>query len=114
MIFISDSMEATGLPDGEYSLGGQAVTVTGNRAVLTRDPGTIAGSATSLYDCMKTAVLKMGIPLETAIRAASENPSRSIGVFDRYGSITAGKVACGCLVDKQLNIQKVLLRGSFL
>ena len=114
VILISDSMEATGLPDGEYSLGGQSVTVKGNRAVLTRDPGTIAGSATNLFDCMKTAVLKMGIPLESAIRAASENPARSIGVFDRYGSIAPGKAACGCFVDQQLNIKKVLLRGSFL
>ena len=50
---IADSMMACGLPDGQYSLGGQAVTVEGPRATLTEQPGTIAGSATCLYDCMK-------------------------------------------------------------
>ncbi|WP_026516778.1 N-acetylglucosamine-6-phosphate deacetylase [Butyrivibrio sp. MC2021] len=114
VILISDSMEATGLPDGEYSLGGQSVTVRGNRAVLTSDQKTIAGSVTNLFDCMKCAVLRMGIPLEKAVIAATENPALAIGIFDRYGSITSGKVASAVLMDEDLNIKKVLLRGSFL
>ena len=61
VILIADSMMACGLPDGEYSLGGQAVTVRGPRATLTEHPGTIAGSATCLYDCMKHAVLDMDV-----------------------------------------------------
>lgn len=61
VVLISDSMRATGMPDGEYTLGGQDVTVKGALATL-RD-GTIAGSATNLYDCMMNAV-SMGIPLE--------------------------------------------------
>ncbi len=112
VILISDSMEATGLPDGQYSLGGQAVTVNGNKATLTSDPATIAGSVTNLFDCMKTAVKEMGIPLEAAVRAATENPARSIGVFDNYGSIAQGKVASAVLVDEELRIRKVILRGS--
>lgn len=51
MILISDSMRATGLEDGEYTLGGQAVTVRGPLATL--HDGTIAGSATNLMDCMR-------------------------------------------------------------
>lgn len=39
VILISDSMEATGLLDGDYQLGGQGVTVKGRKAVLTKDPG---------------------------------------------------------------------------
>ena len=109
VILISDSMEATGLPDGEYSLGGQAVTVKGNRAVLTEEPTTIAGSATNLFDCMRCAALEMGIPLEKAVRAATENPARAIGIFDRYGSIEPGKAARAVLMDRQLNIRKVIL-----
>ena len=112
VILISDSMEATGLPDGQYSLGGQAVTVNGNKATLTSDPATIAGSVTNLFDCMKTAVKEMGIPLEAAVRAATENPARSIGVFDSYGSIAQGKVASAVLVDEELRIRKVILRGN--
>ena len=74
IVMISDSMRACGLKDGVYDLGGQEVRVTGSRAELVRDPNTIAGGATNLYLCMKTAVQKMDIPLEQAIRAASENP----------------------------------------
>ncbi|MFQ9127799.1 MAG: hypothetical protein ACLR4Z_14570 [Butyricicoccaceae bacterium] len=65
-------MMATGLEDGEYSLGGQAVTVRGNLATL--HDGTIAGSATNLMDCVRSAV-RMGIPLGQAVQAASTNPA---------------------------------------
>ena len=80
VILISDSMEATGLLDGDYQLGGQGVTVKGRKAVLTKDPGVIAGSVTNLFDCMKNCVQNMGIPLEDAVLAATENPAESIGV----------------------------------
>ena len=90
IVLVSDSMEAAGMPDGDYSLGGQAVRKTGNKAVLA--DGTIAGSVTDLYHCMLKAV-EFGIPLESAVKAATCNPCRSIGIFDRYGSIEVGKSA---------------------
>ncbi|WP_343249384.1 N-acetylglucosamine-6-phosphate deacetylase [Diplocloster hominis] len=112
VILISDSMEATGLKDGEYSLGGQAVHVEGNRATLTCD-GTIAGSATNLMDCMRTAVQKMGIPLASAVKCAAVNPSKSIGIYDQYGSITVGKYANLVLLDENtLETRKIIFRGK--
>jgi len=109
---IADSMMACGLPDGQYSLGGQAVTVKGPRATLTEQPGTIAGSNTCLYDCMKRAVLEMNVPLESAVRAASENPARSIGVDNDYGSLAAGRYGNVILADKELNIKAVIQKGT--
>lgn len=114
VILIADSMEAAGLPDGQYQLGGQAVTVTGPRAVLTEHPDTIAGSATCLFDCMKRAVLDMGIPLESAVRAASENPAKSIGVDADYGSLAEGRYGNVILVDDALNIKSVIQKGVVL
>lgn len=114
VILIADSMMACGLPDGEYSLGGQAVTVRGPRATLTEHPGTIAGSATCLYDCMKHAVLDMGVPLASAVRAASLNPARSIGIDADYGSLEAGRWGNVILADEQLNILKVIRKGEVL
>ena len=111
VVLIADSMMACGLPDGQYSLGGQAVTVKGPRATLTEHPGVIAGSATCLYDCMRRAVLDMGVPLESAVRAASENPARSIGVDSDYGSLAAGRYGNVILADRELNIQKVIQKG---
>ena len=110
MILISDSMEATGMPDGEYSLGGQAVTKNGSHATL--HDGTLAGSATDLMGCMKVAATEMGLPLEVAVRAATENPARAIGVFDERGSLDAGKVADVVLLNADLNVAGVVLRGK--
>ena len=110
MILISDSMRATGLEDGEYTLGGQPVTVKGNLATL--HDGTIAGSATNLMDCMRFAVKEAGIPLETAVMCATENPAKEIGIFHETGSIAAGKKADFVLLDKELNIIGVYIDGK--
>lgn len=110
MILISDSMMATGLKDGNYSLGGLPVAVKGNRATL--KDGTIAGSVTNLMDCMRKAV-SMGIPLETAVRCATYNPAKSIGVEDVCGSIEAGKYGdCVLLSRDDLSTQMVVLGGE--
>ena len=98
MIFISDSMMAAGMPDGEYTLGGLRVHVTGKLATL--DDGTIAGSATNLMDCMRTAINTMQIPLETAVRCCTINPAKAIGEDKEYGSIKTGKFADLVLLEK--------------
>lgn len=106
VILISDSMRAAGMPDGTYTLGGQDVTVKGNEATLS--DGTLAGSVTPLFQCMKTAV-SMGIPLETAVAAATINPCRSIGIDASYGSIAVGKKAHLLLLDKEtLDLRAVI------
>lgn len=105
VVLISDSMRAAGLPDGCYELGGQQVYVKGRRAVLS--DGTIAGSAANLYDCMRTAV-SFGIPVWEAVSAASMNPAKSIGIYDKAGSLKTGKRADILLADAQLNLIKVL------
>ena len=111
MILISDSMRATGMPDGQYTLGGLDVNVVGNRATLVSD-GALAGSATNLMDCMRTAVKKMGLPLETAVACATANPAKSLGEFDKYGSITEGKKATVVLLDQELNLKMVIKDGK--
>ena len=65
-----------------------------------------------LYDCMKRAVLEMNVPLESAVRAASENPARSIGVDNDYGSLAAGRYGNVILADKELNIKAVIQKGT--
>ena len=111
MILISDSMRATGMPDGQYTLGGLDVNVVGNRATLVSD-GALAGSVTNLMDCMRTAVMKMGIPFETAVACATMNPAKSLGVYEKYGSITAGKKADVVLLDENLQLIMVLKDGK--
>lgn len=113
IILISDSMRAAGLTDGEYTLGGQTVNVKGNVATL--EDGTIAGSVTNLMDCVRTAVLKMGVPLTSAVKCAAVNPARCVGIYDRCGSITPGKKADVVLLKKEsLETKQVILRGEAL
>lgn len=114
IILISDSMRACGLSDGQYELGGQSVTVCGAKAVLTNDPQTIAGSVTCLFDCMRKAVLDMGIPLEQAVRAASENPAKAIGIDTDYGTLEAGRYGNALLVDKDLCIHYIIQKGKII
>ena len=111
IILISDSMEATGMPDGEYALGGQKVMKKGSLATL--EDGTLAGSVTNLMDCLRTAVLKMQIPLESAVKCAAVNSARSVGIYDSYGSITPGKTANMVLLkEEDLSTVQVILKGK--
>lgn len=110
VILISDSMMATGLTDGDYTLGGQDVRVTGSLATLA--DGTIAGSATNLMDCLRHAVKDMGIPLWTAVKCATVNPAKSIGIYGQYGSLDVGKAANIVLLNEHLEITAVLFQGN--
>ena len=76
---VSDSMEAAGLGDGVYSLGGSPVEVRGSVARL-RGGGVLAGSVSNLMDCLRTAVNVMGIPVADVVRASTETPARVIGL----------------------------------
>lgn len=105
---VSDSMRATGLADGEYDLGGQAVRVQGREARLAN--GSLAGSVTNLADCLR-AVYRMGVPLEEALYAATSCPAQAIGLGDLYGSLQPGSYANFILADAGLNFQAVYVRG---
>lgn len=113
MVLISDSMRAAGMPDGQYTLGGLDVKVKGKHATLVSD-GALAGSVTTLPDCVRTVVREMQIPLETAIACATTNPAKSLGIDKLYGSIQQGKKANLVLWDKELNLKAVIKDGKLL
>ncbi len=113
VVFISDSMRATGMPDGSYTLGGLDVNVTNKKATLASD-GAIAGSASNLMECVKTAVTQMDIPLETAIACATIHPAKRLGIFEERGSISVGKKADLVLLDDSLNVKLVIKDGKCL
>ena len=112
MILISDSLRATGMPDGEYPFGGQMIEVHGNRATILGHPETLAGSVTSLMGCLRQAV-SFGIPLADAVRACTYNPARSIGIDGRAGTLDVGKEASIVLLDeKDLSIKAIVFKGQ--
>ena len=106
---ISDALRCCGMPDGAYTLGGQDITLSGNVATLA--DGTIAGSATNLFECMKKAI-SFGIQKETAIIAATLTPAKQVGRADEIGSIEVGKFADFVICDEMFNKKAVYLRGE--
>lgn len=111
VVLISDSMMAASLDDGAYALGGQPVTVKGNLATLS--DGTIAGSVTNLMKCFRHAV-SIGIPLTSALKAATVNPARSIGIDKDYGTIAQNKIANLLILDRDLTVKDIIFHGRLL
>lgn len=109
MCLISDAMRACGMPEGKYDLGGQMVTVANNAATI--DNGSLAGSVCVLSQCVRNAV-KFGIPLESALKAATINPARSVGLDGEVGSVTVGKRADLLVLDRDLALRQVILGGQ--
>ena len=106
---ISDAMQASGMPNGEYSLGGQKVFMTDGLATLA--DGTIAGSATCQAEGFRRAV-KFGVPLESALKAATINPAKAAGLYDEVGSIAVGKRADVLVLGADLHPEHIFIGGK--
>ena len=109
IILISDALACLGMPEGRFHLGDQEVLLKNHAAFL--PDGTLAGSATHLFDMLKNAV-SYGIPLEEAIISATRNPARQLGIYDEIGSIEAGKKADFLICSESLLLQKVFIDGQ--
>ncbi len=108
IIFVSDSMRAAGLGDGEYSFGGQKITVKNGEART--EGGNLAGSTSTLFECVKVA-LSFGINEKDVIKMASENPAKLMGL--NKGKIEVGYDADFIIVDNDFNLIKSVARGEF-
>ncbi len=106
MILISDSMRATNLPDGEYDLGGLNIIVK-DKTAHTED-GALAGSTSTLLDCVKCAI-EFGIPASEAFKMASETPAKLMGL--NRGVIKAGTECDLLILDDNNNIDTVIING---
>jgi len=110
LILMSDAMMACGLPDGEYELGGQKVFVK-NRAARLAD-GTLAGSTLTLDRAVYNMVHMVGVPLADAVRMATLNPARAIGMSRRKGSIEVGKDADLAIFDENMEVSMSMVMGK--
>ena len=107
-ILISDGLAPAGLPEGEYTLGDIPIRV--ENGLCRGTDGTIAGSAVTLMEVLRRAV-RFGIPFDVALRAATINPARLLGLDDTIGSIEIGKQADLVVVDPALQVRRVFLCG---
>ena len=116
--FDSENVAVELIADGVHihpSVVRAVFTLFGGRVILISDSMMATGleDATNLMDCVRSAV-RMGIPLGQAVQAASTNPARALGIEHDYGSLEAGKLANVVLLDDELNIHTILLRGRML
>jgi N-acetylglucosamine-6-phosphate deacetylase len=105
MMLISDSMEAAGLSDGEYDLGGQAVYVKNGAARLA--DGTLAGSTLVLHKAIRNMIKLAHIAPETVIPMATSTPADSVGAAG-YGRIKPGNCGVLVLMDKDWELTEVI------
>lgn len=111
MILISDSLRAAGMGDGEYPFGGQYIEVHGARATILGHPETLAGSVSDLMGCVKKAT-EFGVSLWAAVTAASVNPAKALGVYDRLGSLDVGKDANFAVLNTDYTLKAVVFHGQ--
>ena len=76
------------------------------------DRSALAGSVATMDRCIRTMVQKAEIPLEDAVRMASETPAKIMGVYDRKGSLQKGKDADIIVMDEDLRIRAVWAMGQ--
>ena len=109
LVLISDSLRCAGMPDGDYTLGGQPITMKDGKATL-KGSDTLAGSSIHLLDGLRRAVA-FGVPLEAAVTAATRTPAQVIG-RDDIGVLERGKCADFILFNQNLNIRAVFIDGT--
>ncbi|RLC85246.1 MAG: N-acetylglucosamine-6-phosphate deacetylase, partial [Chloroflexi bacterium] len=109
VVLITDAMAAAGLGDGTYSLVGHHVTV--KDGVAREADGTIAGSSVTLDTCVRNMNQKVGASLPDAVKMASLNPARAMGLADRYGQLAVGQDANLIVIDESVNIHLTMVQG---
>jgi N-acetylglucosamine-6-phosphate deacetylase len=108
-MLVTDAMDAAGMPDGQYELGGQEVVVADRVARLARN-GSIAGSTLTMDVALRNAVAA-GIALPDAAAMAATTPARLLGLADQVGAIEAGLRADLVVLSAGLRVKRVMRAG---
>jgi N-acetylglucosamine-6-phosphate deacetylase len=110
VVLITDAMAGAGFGDGTYEIVGNTVNVKGNIATL--ENGTLAGSISTLDQCVSNMVKDVNVPLNEAVQMASLNAARSMGLANWFGSIEVSKEANMVIIDEDMNIFLTMVKGK--
>ncbi|MNN48515.1 N-acetylglucosamine-6-phosphate deacetylase [compost metagenome] len=111
LLLITDAMSATGLSDGEYTIGDLPVLVRDGVARLKENPEALAGSTLTMIRGFRYLVQEVGLTLKDASRAASLTPAEALGLQRSIGTLEAGKRGDILLLDDTLNLRGVWING---
>ncbi len=123
---VTDAMEAAGMPDGEYRLGGARVQVADGRARVANgagqgeegrshdtEGGSLAASTLTMDRALAGSVAMLGLSVEEAVELASANPARVLGLQDRKGAIAPGLDADLVVLDEGLSCWATMVGGRW-
>lgn len=109
ILLISDAMEATGLADGNYQLGGLAVVVAEGAARLASN-GALAGSTLQFHTALKNVADETGLPLPQLIKTTAWNQALDLGL-ENLGKLEPGYRADAVLLDDTFQVAAVFVDG---
>lgn len=109
-VLITDCTRAGGMPDGDYTLGGQKIIVKGIECLL--EDGTIAGSVLKLNNAVRNLLNNTDLSVSEAFNCASLNPAAAIGMDGEIGSLETGKRADIVIIDGDFNVKKTIIQGD--
>ena len=98
------------MPDGKYYELEQVIILKGKEARL--EDGKLAGSVLKINEAIKNYMDFTGCDFIDAVKCATENPAKNLGIFDKMGSIKEGKLANFTVVDKDLNVYLTIRNGK--
>ncbi|HFQ4913215.1 TPA: N-acetylglucosamine-6-phosphate deacetylase [Vibrio vulnificus] len=109
MTLITDAMCATGMPDGQYTLGEYQVEM--KQGVVTTQEGGLAGSTLTLIEGVKNIQRWLNLPFEQAWLMASHTPAKSLGIQHQLGTLEVGKRASMVALGSDFSIDKTWVNG---
>lgn len=110
IILITDAIRASGMPDGEYTFMDQKIIVREKKAYL--ENGTLAGSTLTMEVAVKNMVELVGVPVTDAVRMASLNGAKVLGLEHKKGILAVGKDADLVLLNRNFDVQMTIYEGA--
>ena len=110
IVLITDAIRASGMPDGDYTFMDQKIKVKDKKAFL--EDGTLAGSTLTMERAVKNMVELVGVPLTDAVRMASLNGAKVLGLESRKGILAVGKDADFVLLDNNFDVHLTIYEGN--
>jgi len=107
-VLVTDGISATGMPDGQYQLGGFVVDVRGNTCL---SEGRLAGSVLTLDRAVRNVVKFAGWMLADAVRLGTTNPARTVGICGRKGVIALGADADFVVLSDAGEVMRTIIAG---